>query len=88
MCRSHRPAHVTYGGLTPQHGYERDHIVPLCLGGPDTADNVRYEPLSEAYVKDGAERNACRYACAAGPSAIAAARTDFLVGNWRKWLEP
>ncbi len=88
MCRPHRPAHVTYGGLTPMHGYERDHRVPLCLGGADTRGNVFYEPLEEALVKDRAERNACRYVCAAGPAAIEKAREDFRLGNWKKWLEP
>jgi hypothetical protein len=87
ICRPHRPAYVTYGGLTPRHGFERDHRVPLCLGGPDTPDNVWYEPLDEALVKDNAEHNACRHACHAGPAAIEKAREDFRIGNWRKWLE-
>jgi len=50
--------------------------------------NVWYEPLGESFLKDDAERNACRYACRAGPAAIEAAREDFRAGNWRKWLEP
>ncbi len=87
MCRPHRPAHVTYGGLSPMSGYERDHVVPLCLGGDDDYWNVQYEPLAEALLKDRAERHACRYACAAGPAAIAKAREDFRLGNWRKWLK-
>ena len=81
----HRPNRVTYGGLAPRAGYERDHRVPLCLGGPDTRDNVWYEPLAEAHEKDIAERNACRHACALGPRAIASTREDFATGNWRKW---
>jgi hypothetical protein len=87
QCRAHRPAHVTYGGLSPMHGFERDHRVPLCLGGDDTPGNVWYEPLAEALMKDIAEGNACRYACHAGPAAISSAREDFRAGNWRKWIE-
>jgi len=39
-----RLSDVTYGGLPPRHGVERDHRIPLGLGGPDTADNVFYQP--------------------------------------------
>ncbi len=88
VCPARRPADLTYGGLTPRLGYRRDHRVPLCLGGTDTPENVWYEPTVESFLKDDAERNACRYACAAGPAAIAAARRDFQADNWRKWLEP
>ncbi len=80
-----RPNKVTYGGLAPRAGFERDHRVPLCLGGSDTRDNVWYEPITEASEKDAAERNACRHACALGPRAIASAREDFATLNWRKW---
>jgi hypothetical protein len=38
-----RAAHVTYGGLPARHGYQRDHVVSLGLGGPDVASNVRYQ---------------------------------------------
>jgi hypothetical protein len=41
-------AGITYGGLAPRHGSERDHCRPLGLGGADDAGNVRYEPLAEA----------------------------------------
>ncbi len=81
----HRPSVVIYGGLAPRAGFERDHRVPLCLGGSDTRDNVWYEPIAEALKKDVAERNACHHACALGPRAIASAREDFATGNWRKW---
>ncbi len=87
-CPAHRPANLIYGGLTPVPGYRRDHQIPLCLGGTDGPDNVRYEEYAESLIKDRAERNACRYACAAGPAAIEKAREDFRLGNWRKWLEP
>ncbi len=87
-CPAHRPPDLTYGGLPSISGSRRDHRIPLCLGGPDTPANVWYEPTGESFVKDRAERNACRYACAAGPAAITKAREDFRLGNWRKWLEP
>ncbi len=99
MCRPHRPAHVAYGGLTPMPGYQRDHWIPLCLGGPDARDanenpmapprlgNVWYEPWPEWKEKDKADDRACRLICHAGPAAIEKAREDFRLGNWRKWLE-
>jgi hypothetical protein len=51
---AHRRANVTYGGLPPKPGAERDHVIPLSLGGADTRaiarmralrarDNVRYQ---------------------------------------------
>ena len=54
---------VTYGGLQPRHGFERDHIIPLCLGGPDTPENVQYQPLAEAIRKDIDERRLCEAYC-------------------------
>jgi hypothetical protein len=50
-----RPPHVTYGGLPGRRGYERDHCVPLGLGGPDTPANVWYQPWPEALRKDEIE---------------------------------
>ncbi len=96
-CRAYRPSNVTYGGLPPVTGYQRDHWIPLCLGGLDTRDttenpwvppnigNVWYEPLREARDKDITEHNVCRYVCEVGSMAIENARTDFKLGNWRKW---
>ena len=47
LCVNGHPAKrapdVTYGGLPPRHGYQRDHIVSLGLGGPDIKSNVRYQ---------------------------------------------
>ncbi len=88
VCPAHRPANLSYGGLPSTPGFRRDHKIPLCLGGPDTFDNVWYEDYAESLIKDRAERNACRYACVAGPAAIEKAREDFRLGNWKKWLEP
>ena len=58
-----RNPYVTYGGLAPMHGYQRDHRIPLCLGGPDTRANVRYELAEDALIKDIDERAACRDYC-------------------------
>lgn len=46
---------MTYGGLRPRHGYERDHCLPLGLGGPDVLSNVWYQQLPEAHRKDHIE---------------------------------
>jgi hypothetical protein len=58
-----RHPYVTYSGLPPKHGYQRDHKIPLCAGGPDTADNVEYEPLVEAKIKDHYEWSMCEAMC-------------------------
>jgi hypothetical protein len=58
-----RDPNVTYAGLPPKHGYQRDHKIPLCAGGPDTADNVEYEPLDEAKFKDHYEWSMCEKMC-------------------------
>jgi hypothetical protein len=60
--RKRRPD-VTYAGLPPKHGYQRDHKIPLCAGGPDTADNVEYEQLEEALAKDHYEWSMCEAMC-------------------------
>jgi hypothetical protein len=44
-------------------GCERDHIIPRCLGGPDTRDNIQYQPWPEAHQKDARERQACEAFC-------------------------
>lgn len=54
---------ITYAGLPPRHGYQRDHIIPLCLGGPDTRDNLQYQPLDQAHIKDQLERQTCEQYC-------------------------
>lgn len=58
---------ISYGGLEPRPGYERDHIVPLCAGGPDTPDNMQYQPLAEARKKDVLERRMCEELCRGKP---------------------
>jgi hypothetical protein len=58
-----RTAIVTYAGLLPRRGYERDHFYPLCLGGPDVASNVWYQPYPQASVKDKDEGRMCMAYC-------------------------
>jgi hypothetical protein len=59
----HRAGNVSYGGLPARHGYQRDHHIPLCLGGADTLSNVRYQPLAEAKIKDREEWDLCGAVC-------------------------
>jgi hypothetical protein len=33
-------------------GYVRDHIKPLCKGGPDTVDNMQWQSVPDAKAKD------------------------------------
>lgn len=40
--------------------YEADHIVPLCLGGPDALSNIQLQPWAEARRKDEIEWSTCR----------------------------
>jgi len=67
LCIAGRPAmrsgHVTYAGLEPRPGYERDHCIPLGLGGADDASNVWYQPLDEARRKDVVEHRKIKAYC-------------------------
>src|SRR6266700_1109962 len=74
------------GGLDMRHNCGQGPYSPPAFQQSDC--NVWYEPLDESFLKDEAERIACRYACHAGSAVIEAARQDFRAGNWRKWLEP
>jgi hypothetical protein len=86
LCVEGHPAprrpYVTYGGLEPRHGYQRDHWVPLCLGGPDIASNVYYQPIEEARRKDVEERELCEAVCR-GDLDVDAARQQ-IMEDWRK----
>jgi hypothetical protein len=33
-------------------GWVRDHVVPLCKGGPDTVENMQWQTVEEAKAKD------------------------------------
>lgn len=78
----HRREAATYAGLQPRHGYQRDHITPICLGGADTEQNVAYEPLAEAHKKDRLEHFACRAVCN-GEMSLPDAQAMFLGGGWK-----
>lgn len=41
-------------------GFVADHKIPLCAGGPDSVDNLRWEEVKESYLKDKFERELCR----------------------------
>jgi hypothetical protein len=42
-------------------GYRRDHIKPLCSGGPDAVWNLEWQTIRDARAKDRWERRACRH---------------------------
>jgi hypothetical protein len=41
-------------------GWVKDHVVPLCAGGPDAVRNMQWQTKAEAAAKDRAERAQCR----------------------------
>jgi hypothetical protein len=41
-------------------GYVRDHINPLCNGGPDAVSNMQWQMITDARAKDRWERAICR----------------------------
>jgi hypothetical protein len=71
-----------YAGLPSRRGYQRDHRIPLCLGGADNPSNVSYEPLAEAHKKDRLERALCRAVCV-GQMTLPAAQSMLLNGHWK-----
>jgi hypothetical protein len=50
-------------GIEDPWNYELDHYIPLCLGGPDTAENLRFQPWPQARLKDEDEAMLCREVC-------------------------
>ncbi len=56
--------------------YEVDHIVPRCLDGPNTLDNLQLQLWRRARVKDIEEAEVCRTYCA-GKITIEEARAKF-----------
>jgi len=44
----------------PCPGWVVDHIHPLCAGGADHPDNLQWQTVAEARVKDRQERELCR----------------------------
>lgn len=74
---SNVPGCISYGGLPKRRGFARNHHLPLCLGGSDTADNIEYEPLREAHEQDiKVEWKACEDYCA-GRITLDEARRQF-----------
>ncbi len=41
-------------------GWVKDHIDPLCNGGPDAVENMQWQTIADAKVKDRWERSICR----------------------------
>jgi hypothetical protein len=80
-----RECHSTPRGrskLPAQPGYERDHIVPLCLGGADTLGNMQYQPWDEARAKDRLEAHVCHLVCDLHRMSVEEAQTRFR-NDWR-----
>lgn len=44
----------------PCPGYVKDHVQPLCAGGPDRVDNMQWQTVGSAKAKDRDERALCR----------------------------
>lgn len=42
------------------HGWVKDHIKPLCAGGPDAVGNMQWQTIKDAKTKDRIERKMCR----------------------------
>lgn len=42
-------------------GWQRDHIVPLCAGGPDTVANMQWLTVQDHAWKTRADVRRCRY---------------------------
>ena len=80
LCVDGHPARrttdITYAHLPPRPHMQRDHIVPLCLGGADTADNLQYQSTAAARTKDEREWRACENYCA-GRVDLKEVRTQF-----------
>ena len=89
VCARDAGGHFTYSRthrgvpeLPPVRGYERDHLVPLCLGGADNADNLQYQLWPEARRKDQIEAAICRAVCG-GKMSLQSGQRFFTEGKWR-----
>lgn len=63
-----RDAYAKYGITNPRpREYQIDHLIPLCLGGADTQENLwpqrYYDPPWDASAKDRLEQAICRSVC-------------------------
>jgi hypothetical protein len=43
----------------PCPGWIKDHIKPLCAGGPDAVGNMQWQTLAASRLKDAKERAEC-----------------------------
>src|SRR5262245_17697248 len=55
-----KPAIAERQGIRDFWNYELDHKIPLCLGGPDSLENLQLQPWPEALAKDEDEIDLCR----------------------------
>lgn len=71
--------------------YELDHIVPLCMGGSNDAENLWLEPSTKGgfvygyQKKDGVERLLCNKVCN-GTITLEEAQYQ-IVYNWTGWVK-
>jgi hypothetical protein len=40
-------------------GYIKDHVIPLCAGGPDAVSNMQWQTVADSKDKDRLERREC-----------------------------
>lgn len=65
-------------GMESRTGFERDHLIPLSVGGdPRSPDNVWYEPIEQAHKSDRIEVREWREVCA-GKETQAQGQADVL----------
>ena len=58
--RVHRAFLQQTGYPQGRPGFVADHIFPLCAGGKDAVDNLQWQTVAAAHVKDVAEWTLCR----------------------------
>jgi hypothetical protein len=56
----HRAFLKTTGYPEGRPGWVADHIFPLCAGGKDALENLQWQTIEDARVKDRAEKRLCR----------------------------
>lgn len=53
------PCPATGRNKLPCPGYIIDHVTPLCAGGADYPENMQWQTVEDAKVKDREERRIC-----------------------------